>query len=128
MRTRQPPRMLGERVFTSIVDLTDENPDCPTFSLSNTPPAYPLLEATSVEMESHQVDFVDFNTLTPPSYSRPTTVPSETFYLTPAPIVLDPDWLNTSHIISAIELLRRPMTLEELRKWTINKAANRETN
>ena len=78
MRTRQPPKMLGERVFTSIVDLTDKNPDDPTFSSSNTPPAYPMIEATS--------------------------------------------------IISAIKLLGRPMTLDELRRWTINKAANREAN
>ena len=170
MRTRQPPKMLGERVFTSVVDLTDENPDDPTLSSSNTPPAYPMIEATSVEMESHQVDFVDLTTLTPPSSSHPTTVylreesfeypndtkpsvtanqhtprkkvkfspevcttqfnpsglPSETSYSTSSPVVLDLDWLNTSSIISAIELLGRPMTLEELRRWTINKAANRE--
>ena len=144
----------------------------PTFSSSNTPPAYPMIEATSVEMESHQVDFVDLTILTPPSSSRPTTVylreespeyrsdskssvtanqhtprkkvkfspevcttqfnpsglPSETSFSTSAPLVLDPDWLNTSSIISAIEILGRPMTLEELRRWTINKAANREAN
>ena len=67
MRTRQPPKMLGERVFTSVVDLTDENSDEPTFSSANTPPAYPMIEATSVEVESHQVDIVDLTTLTPPS-------------------------------------------------------------
>ena len=172
MRTRQPPKMLGERVFTSVVDLTDENPDGPKFGSPIIPPVYPLIEATSSEMESHQVDFVDLATLTPPSSSRPTIVhlreessvypsdskpsvtsdqhtprkkvkfspevcttqfnpsglPSETSYSTSAPIVLDPDWLKTSSIISAIELLGRPMTLEELRRWTINKAANREAN
>ena len=172
MRTRQPPKMLGERVFTKVVDLTDENPDGPSFGSPNTPPVYPMIKATSVEMESHQVDFVDLTTLTPPSSSRPTIVylreesseypsdskpsvtadhytprkkvkfspevcttqfnpsglPSETSNSTSAPIVLDPDWLNTSSIISAIKLLGRPMTLEELRRWTINKAANREAN
>ena len=172
MRTRQPPKMLGERVFTSVVDLTDENQDGPTFGSPITPTAYTMIEATTVEMESHQVDFVDLTTLTPPSSSRPTIVhlreessvypsdskpseaadqhtprkkvkfspevcstqfnpsglPSETSYSTSAPIALDPDWLNTSSINSAIELLGRPMTLEKLRRWTINKAANREAN
>ena len=74
MRTRQPPKMLGERVFTSVVDLTDENSDEPTSSSANTPPAYPMIEATSVEMESHQVDVVALTTLKPPSPSHPTTV------------------------------------------------------
>ena len=172
MRTRQPPKMLGERVFTSVVDLTDKNSDELTSSAVNTPPAYPMIEATSVEMESHQVDVVDLTTLTPPSTSHPTTVylleesfeypsdtkpsvtanqntlrkkvkfspevcttqfnpsglPSETSEPTSSPIVLDPYWLNTTSIISAIELLERPMTLEELRRWTINKAANRDAN
>ena len=27
MRSRQPPTMLGERVFTSLVDKSDERPD-----------------------------------------------------------------------------------------------------
>ena len=172
MRTRQPPKMLGERVFTNVVDLTDEDQDGPTFDSPSSPPAYTSIEATTVEMESHQVDFVDLTTLTPPSSSRPTIVhlreessvytsdpkpsvaddqhaprkkvkfspdvcttqfnpsglPSETSYSTSAPIVPDPDWLNTSTIISAIELLGRSMTLEELRRWTINTAANREAN
>ena len=172
MRTRQPPKMLGERVFTSVVDLTDEDRDAPEFGSPSLVPACSTLEATAVEMESHHVDLVDLTTLTPPSSSRPTIVhlreenyaypsdpkpsktddqktpekkvkfspdvcstkfnPSglsyETSTSTFVPIVPDPDWLNTSSIISAIELLGRPMTLEELRRWTINKAANRETN
>ena len=172
MRNRQPPKMLDERVFTSVVDLTDENSDDQTSSSANTPPAYPMIEAISVEMESHQVDVVDLTTLTPPSPSHPTTVylleesfeypsdtkssvtanqntprkkvkfspevcttqfnpsglPSETSEPTSSPIVLDPDWLNTISIISAIELLGRPMMLEELRRWTINRAANRDAN
>ena len=74
MRNRQPPKMLDERVFTSVVDLTDENSDDQTSSSANTPPAYPMIEAISVEMESHQVDVVDLTTLTPPSPSHPTTV------------------------------------------------------
>ena len=172
MRTRQPPKMLGERVFTSVVDLTNEDQDGPLFNSPSPAPAYTTIEATTVEMESHQVDLVDLTTLTPPSSSRPTIIhlreessaypsdpkpsvaddqhtprkkvkfspevrttqfdpsglPSETSSSTSAPIVPDPDWLNTSSIISAIELLGRPMTLEELRRWTNNKAANRETN
>ena len=172
MRTRQPPKMLGERVFTSVVDLTDEDRDAPEFGSPSLVPACSTLEATTIEMESHHVDLVDLTTLTPPSSSRPTIVhlreenyaypsdpkpsktddqktpeqkvkfspdvcstkfnPSglsyETSTSTFVPIVPDPDWLNTSSIISAIELLGRPMTLEELRRWTINKAANRETN
>ena len=158
-------------MFTSVVDLTDENQDGPTFGSPITPPAYTMIEATTVEMESHQVDFVDLTTLAPPSsYSTmihlreessvypsdskpsvaadqhnprkkvkfspevcttqfiPSGLPSETSYSTSAPIVLDPDWLNTSSIISALEHLGRPMMLEESRRWTINKAANREAN
>ena len=172
MRTRQPPKMLGERVFTSIVDLTEEDRDVPEFGSPNLVSVCSTLEATTVEMESHHVDLVDLTTLTPPSSSRPTIVhlredidayssdpkPSKTDdqknpdknvkfspdvcstrfnpsglsneISTPTfiPIVPDPDWLNTSSIISAIELLGRPMTLEELRRWTINKAANRESD
>ena len=172
MRTRQPPKMLGERVFTSVVDLTNEDQDGPLFSSPSPAPAYTTIEATTVEMASHQVDLVDLTTLTPPSCSRPTIIhlreessaypsdpkpsvaddqhnprkkvkfspevcitqfdpsglPSETSSSTSAHTVPDPDWPNTSSIISAIELLGRPMTLEELRRWTINKAANRETN
>ena len=71
MRSRQPPKMLGERVFTSVVDLTDENFDEPISRPVYTPPAYPTIEATSVEMESHHVDVVDLTTLTPPSSSHP---------------------------------------------------------
>ena len=160
MRTRQPPKMLGERVFTSVVDLTNEDQDGLSCNSSSPAPAYTTIEATTVEMESHQVDLVDLTTLTPPSSSRPTIIhlreespaytstprkkvkfspevcttqfdpsglPSETPSSTSAHTVPDPDWLNTSSIISAIELLGRPMTLEELRRWTINKAANRET-
>ena len=172
MRTRQPPKMLGERVLTSVVDLTNEDHDGPVFNSPSLASACTTIEATTVEMESHQVDLVDLTTLTPPSSSRPTIVhlreenyacpsdpkpsitddqktpdkkvkfspdvcsaqfnpaglPYETSASTFVPIVPDPDWLNTASIISAIELLGRPMTLEELRRWTINKAANRETN
>ena len=71
MRTRQPPKMLGERVFTSVVDLTDEDQVGPTFGSPITPPAYTMIEATTVEIEGYQVDFVDLTTLTPPSSCVP---------------------------------------------------------
>ena len=170
MQARQPPTMLSERVFTSVVDISDENLEEPTPNRIHTSSAYPTIEATSIEMESHQIDVVDLTTLTPPSSSHPTTVylleerlehpsgtkssviskqstprkkvkfspevrtthfhpsglPSEATEPTSSLIVLDPDWLNTPSIVSAIELLGRPMTLDELRRWTINRAANRD--
>ena len=48
----------------------------------------------------------------------PSGLPSESVEATTTPIVYDPDWLNNPSIISAIELLGRPMTLDELRRWT----------
>ena len=165
MRVRQPPTMLGERVFTSVVDISDENLDVPTLHQFHTPPYYPTIEATSIEREGHQ-DVVDLTTPTSPSTPDPTSMdlldesfgsssgisnslanprkkvkfspevhttrfhpsglPSETTASVSNPIVLDLDWLNSPSIISAKELLGRPMTLEELRKWTINRAANRD--
>ena len=170
MRARQPPTMLSERAFTSVVDISDENLDEPTSHRIHTPSYHPTIEATSIEMKSHQIDVVDLKTLTPPSTSHPTTVylfeesfehssgikspitskqstphkkvqfspevrttqihpsslPSKATESTSTPIVLDPDWLNTPSIISPIELLERPMTLDELRRWKINRAANRD--
>ena len=166
MRVRQPPKMLGEIVFTSVVDISDENLDVPTLHQFHTPPYYPTIEATSIEMESHQIDVVDSRTPTSPSTPDPTSVdlleesfgnssgisnsianprkkvkfspevhttrfhpsdlPSETTESVSNPIVLDPDWLNFPSIISAIELLGRPMTFDELRRWKINRAANRD--
>ena len=67
MRVRQPPTMLGERVFTSVVDISDENLDVPTLHRFHTPRYYPTIEATSIEMESHQIDVVDLTTPTSPS-------------------------------------------------------------
>ena len=67
MRARKPPTMLGERVFTSVVDISDENPDEPTPNRIQTPSAYPKIEATSIGMESHQIDVVDLTTVTLPS-------------------------------------------------------------
>ena len=158
--------MLGERVFTSVVDTSDGNLDVPTIHQFHTPPYYPTIEAISIEMESHQIDVVDLTTPTLPSTPDPTSVdlledsfgnssgisisnansrkkvkfslevhttrfhpsglPSETTESVSNPSVLDPDWLNSPSIISAIELLGRPMTLDELRRWTINRAANRD--
>ena len=165
MRVRQPPTILGERVFTSVVDLSDENLDVPSLHRLHTPPYYSTIEATSIEMESHQIDVVDLTTPTPPSTSDPTIVdlleesvgyssdtsnpsnprkkvkfspevhttrfhpsglPIEATESVSNPIVLDLDWLNSPSIISAMELLGRPMTLDELRRWTSSRAANRD--
>ena len=62
MPVRQPPTMLGERVFTSVVNTSDGNLDVPTIHQFHTPPYYPTIEATSIEMESHQIDVVDLTT------------------------------------------------------------------
>ena len=37
MRARQPPTMLGVRVFTNLKDKSDEKPDEPTFHRIHTP-------------------------------------------------------------------------------------------
>ena len=139
-------------------------------SNSHPPPCCPTIEATTIEMESHQIDVVDLTTLTSPSTSHTMTVyllegnfehssgikspvtpaqstphkkvkfspevrttqfhpsglPFESTESTSTPIVLDPYWLNILSIIFAIELLGRPMTLDELRRWTINRAVNRD--
>ena len=58
--------MLDEKVFTSVVDISDENLDESTPHRIHTPSYYPTIEATSIEMESHQIDVVDLTTLTPP--------------------------------------------------------------
>ena len=57
---------------------------------------------------------------------HPSRRPSEPVEATTTPIVFIPDWLNTPSIISAMELLGRLMTLNELRRWTVNRAANRD--
>ena len=165
--------MLRDRVFTSLVDKSDERPDEHALHRVHISPYCSTIEATTTELESHQVDVVDLTPPPPPttsSTSHPTTVylseerpkqssdakflvspsqtisprkvqfspevrttqfhpsglPSESIEATPTPIVFDPDWLNTPSIISAIELLGRPMTLDELRRWTVNRAANRD--
>ena len=74
MRVRQPPTILVERVLTSVVDISDENLDVPTLHRFHTPPYYPTIEATSIEMGSHQIDVVDLTTPTSPSTPDPTTV------------------------------------------------------
>ena len=73
MRVRQPPAN-NERVFTSVVDISDENLDVPTLHRFHTPLYYLTIEATSIEMESHQIDVVDLTTPTSPSTPDPTTV------------------------------------------------------
>ena len=175
MRSRQPPTMLGERVFTSLVDKSDERPDEHALHRAHTSPYCSTIEATTTELESHQIDVVYLPPPPPPppttsSTSHPTTVylseerpeqssdvkflvspsqsisprkvqlspelrttqfhpsglPSESIEATSTPTVFDPDWLNTPSIIWAIELLGRPMTLDELRRWTNYRAANRD--
>ena len=49
---------------------------------------------------------------------NPSGLPSEPAGAIETPIVFNPDWLNTTSIIAAMELLGRPMTLDELRRWT----------
>ena len=77
MRAKQPLTMLGDRVFTSVVDISDEIIDVPTPHRIYTPPYYPTIEATSIEIESHQID-----------------LPSEATESISTPTVLDPDWLK----------------------------------
>ena len=59
---------------------------------------------------------------------HPSGLPSQPVEATTTPIVFDPDWLNTPSIISAIKLLGRTMTLDEFRRWTVNRAANRDAS
>ena len=42
------------------------------------------------------------------------------------PIVNNSDLLNTPSIIAEMELLGRPITLDELRKWTETRSSNRD--
>ena len=49
---------------------------------------------------------------------NPSGLPSEPADVIETPIVINPDWLNKTSMIAAMELLGRPMTLDELRKWT----------
>ena len=167
MRSRQPPTMLAERVFTRLVDNNDEWPDA--LPQVHTPPYCSSIEAITSELESHQIDVVEITSTSTSSPWHPSVVtlseggseqsiyikpslslspigslrkvqfspevrmselhlsglPSESIEATTTSIVFDPDWLNTPYIISAIELLGRPMTLDELRRWTVNRAANR---
>ena len=74
MRVRHPPTMMGEIVFTNVLDISDEKLDVPTLHQFHTPPYYPTIEATSIEMESHQNDVVDLTTPTSPSTPDPTLV------------------------------------------------------
>ena len=68
MRSRQPLTMLGESVFTSLVDNTDERPDEHTLPHVHTPPYCSSIEAITTKLESHQIDVVE---LTSPSTSSP---------------------------------------------------------
>ena len=169
MRSRQPPTKLGGRVFTSLVENTDDRPGKHALSQVHTPPYHSSIEAITTELESHQIDVVELtssstsspwhptvvnlseggseqSSYTEPSLSlspigssrkvqfrpevrmsefHPSGLHSESIEATTTPIVFDPDWLKTPFIISAIELLGRPMTLDELVRWTVNRDANR---
>ena len=72
MRSIQPPTMLGERVFTSLVDKSDERPDeHALYRVHTPPPPYcSTIEAITTELESHQIDVVE---LTSPPW-HPSTV------------------------------------------------------
>ena len=59
IRARQPPSLLGERVFTSLVETSDDRPGEHTSTNLTTPLSNPALEAISIETESHQIDVVD---------------------------------------------------------------------
>ena len=164
--------MLGERVFTILVDNPDDRPGEHALSQVHTPPYCSSIEAITTELESHQIDVVELTSpstssplhptvvnlserrseqmsYTKPSLSlspigsprkiqfrpevhmsefHPSGLPSEPVEATTTPIVFAPDWLNTTSIISPIELLGQPMTLDELKRWTVNRAANRDAS
>ena len=170
IRTRQPPMLLVERIFTSLVETADDRPGEHKSTRVSTPPYTASTEAITMELESHQMDIVD---LTSPSTSSsrhpiivnlsesgseqtgnvkpsislspigspkkvqfrsdvhksefyPSGLPSEPADAILTPIVFNPDWLNTNSIISAMELLSRPMTLDEVRRWTVNQNSSRD--
>ena len=170
MRSRQPPTMLGERVFTSLVETADDKPGEHVSSQVYTPPYISSIEAITTELDSHQIDLVETtspSTSSPwhptvvnlseggseqTSYTKPSSLlspigsprkvqfspevhkseyhrsrrPSEPVEATTTPIGFNPYWLNTPSIISTMELLGRPTTLDELRRWTVNRATNRD--
>ena len=68
MRSRQPSMMLGERVFTILLDNPDDRPGEHALSQVHTPPYCSSIEAITIELESHQIDVVE---LTSPSTSSP---------------------------------------------------------
>ena len=68
IRTRQPPTLIGERVFTSLEKTSDNRPGEHKSNRGRTPLSTTSIEATTTELESHQIDIVD---LTSPSTSSP---------------------------------------------------------
>ena len=65
IRTRQPPSLVGERerVFTSLVETSDDRPGENTSTYITTPPSNTSLEAITIELESHQIDVVNLISL-----------------------------------------------------------------
>ncbi|XP_063724402.1 testis-specific gene 10 protein-like [Symsagittifera roscoffensis] len=116
--------MLGERVFTSVVDLTEEDRDALEFGSPSLVSVCSTLEATTVEMESHHVDLVDLTTLTPPSSSRPTIVhlreENDAYPSDPKPLKTDDQKSPDKKLSNTLEdqkqeidLLRRQMESEK---------------
>ena len=69
----------------------------------------------SVQKTEDEVQKTEFN---------PSGLPSEPADVMDRPIVNNPDWLITTFINAAIELLDLSMTLDELRKRTETRASN----
>ena len=56
IRARQPPSLLGERVFTSLVETSGDRPGEHFSTYVKTPLFNPSLEAITIETGSHQMD------------------------------------------------------------------------
>ena len=109
-----------------VVDLTT-----PTPPSTSDPTTVDLLEesfgySSGTSYPSEPRKKVQFSPEVHTNRFHPSGLPSEATESVSNPILLDPDLLNSPSIISAIELLGRPMKLDELRRWTINRAANRD--
>ena len=161
IRTRQPPTLFGERVFTSPVKTSDDRPGEHKSTRVRTPLSTTSTEATTTELESHQIDIVDLTSPLTSSPRQPTIAylmegeSNQTDYVKPfislSPVgspkrvqfkpkvrktefhpsglpsesadaietgVFNPNLFNTTLIITAKALLGRPVTLDELTKWT----------
>ena len=80
------------------------------FSLTNSP----TLSSKKVQFKSEARK----------SENDPPGLPTEPAAVVETPIVNNTDWLTTTLILAAMELLGRPMTLEELRKLRMETRAS----